>query len=183
MKYYTDGFTKLRNPSPIGGGYSIFDENNTMIVVENIDKVGMTNNEAELLGMHRTICIAQDGDTISTDSMNTIAWLRTKKKNKIARQDLLWIIEACREHLEHKNINIIWEGRDYNLAGIYNEKKGIDTGIPKIVKRYNYISHAPKNFKVKKKNKKFSSNKPTLENIPKSYVEEIKSQNKHFFEL
>lgn len=177
MKYYTDGFTKVSNPSPTGGGYSIFDENNTKITVENIEKVGMTNNEAELLGMHRAICLAKDGDTISTDSMNTIAWLRTKKKNKIARQDLLWIIEACREHLEHKKINIIWEGRDYNLAGIYNETGKLDTGIPT---KISHVSQKPKNFGVKKKYKIYEKANRT---IKKNYKEEAMRQNKHFFEL
>lgn len=129
MKYYIDGFTKIKNPSPVGGGYSIFNENNTLIKVENIDKVGMTNNEAELLGLLNCLKEVKIGDTISTDSMNTIAWIRTKKDKKIARQDLLPIILECRQMLNSYKINLIWEGRDFNLAGIYNEKSGIDTGI------------------------------------------------------
>ncbi len=129
MKFYIDGFTKLRNPSPIGGGYSIFDENNTLIKVENIKKIGMTNNEAELLGLLNCLKEVKIGDTISTDSMNTIAWIRTKKDKKIARQDLLPIILECRQMIDSLKINLIWEGRDYNLAGKYNESSGIDTGI------------------------------------------------------
>lgn len=127
MKYYIDGFTKLRNPSPIGGGYSIFDENNTLIKVENIDKVGMTNNEAELLGLLNCLKEVKIGDIISTDSMNTIAWIRTKKDKKIARKDLVPIIMECRQMLESLKVNLIWEGRDFNLAGKYNEDSGIDT--------------------------------------------------------
>lgn len=127
MKYYIDGFTKLRNPSPIGGGYSIFDENNTLIKVENIDKVGMTNNEAELIGLLNCLKEVRIGDTISTDSMNTIAWIRTKKSNKISRKDLIPIIMECRQMLESLKVNLIWEGRDFNLAGKYNEDSGIDT--------------------------------------------------------
>lgn len=129
MKYYIDGFTKLKNPSPIGGGYSIFDENNTLIKVENIDKVGMTNNEAELLGLLNCLKEVKMNDTISTDSMNTIAWIRSKKDKKIARQDLLSLILQCRQIINSCNINLMWEGRDHNLAGIYNEKTGIDTGM------------------------------------------------------
>lgn len=129
MKYYIDGFTKLRNPSPIGGGYSIFDENNTLIKVENIEKVGMTNNEAELLGLLNCLKEVKVGDTISTDSMNTIAWIRTKKDKKIARKDLVPIIMECRQMLESYKINLIWEGRDFNLAGKYNEDSGIDTAM------------------------------------------------------
>lgn len=129
MKFYIDGFTKLRNPSPIGGGYSIFDENNTLIKVENIKKIGMTNNEAELLGLLNCLKEVKIGDTISTDSMNTIAWIRTKKDKKIARKDLLPIILECRQMIDSLKVNLIWEGRDYNLAGKYNENSGIDTGI------------------------------------------------------
>jgi ribonuclease HI len=89
MKYYTDGFTKLKNPSPLGGGYTIVDENNTVITVENINKVGFTNNEAELLGVYNCLKICNKKDIISTDSMNTIAWVRAKKLKKVARQDLI----------------------------------------------------------------------------------------------
>jgi ribonuclease HI len=130
MKYYTDGFTLLKNPSPVGGGYTIFDENNTKILVENILKQGLTNNEAELQGVAACAALAKNKDIISTDSMNTIAWLRTKKTKKIARQDLLPIIIKAQKLIEKKKINIIWEGRDHNLAGIYNEEQGIDTGVP-----------------------------------------------------
>lgn len=129
MKYYIDGFTKLRNPSPVGGGYSIFDENNTLIKVENIDKVGMTNNEAELLGLLNCLKEVKIGDTISTDSMNTIAWIRTKKDKKIARKDLLPIILECRQMINSYKVNLIWESREFNLAGHYNENSGIDTGL------------------------------------------------------
>lgn len=128
MKFFTDGFTKLKNPSPVGGGYTILDENNTVLAVENIEKEGMTNNEAEILGIYHCLkefCIM--ADTISTDSMNSISWIRSKKDKKIARQDLLEIILKCRILIKDKMTNLIWEGRERNLAGIYNEEKGLDT--------------------------------------------------------
>ena len=128
MKYFTDGFTKLKNPSPIGGGYTVLDENNTLLKVENIKKTGLTNNEAELLGVYYCLKeFCKIGDVISTDSMNTIAWIRSKKDKKIHRQDLLEVILRCRELIILKEINIIWEGREYNLAGIYNEENHLDT--------------------------------------------------------
>ena len=129
VKYFTDGFTKLRNPSPVGGGYTIVDENNTVITVENIDKVGMTNNEAELLGVWHCLNICDEFDTISTDSMNTISWVRTNKAKKVKRQDLLPFIFECQKLIEEKIINLIWEGREHNLAGIYNETNHLDTCI------------------------------------------------------
>lgn len=135
MKYFTDGFTKLKNPSPVGGGYTIVDENNTVIAVENIDKIGMTNNEAELLGVWHCLNICEEFDTISTDSMNTISWVRTKKLKKVKRQDLLQIIVECQKILSEKIINLIWEGREHNLAGIYNETNHLDTCIIPLWKR------------------------------------------------
>jgi ribonuclease HI len=127
MKYYFDGFTLRRNPSPIGGGYTIVDDNNTLIKVENIKKIGLTNNEAELRGLLGCLEVASKGDILSTDSFNTISWIRTLKDKKIARKDLLVTIRACRELMEEKEINLIWEGRDYNLAGIYNEENKLDS--------------------------------------------------------
>ena len=58
MKYYSDGFTNGSNPSKTGGGYSIVDENNTLLVLEKIEKKGFTNNEAELLGLFLALTIA-----------------------------------------------------------------------------------------------------------------------------
>lgn len=127
MKYYTDGFTLESNPSKKGGGYSILDENNTVIAVENIQKEGFTNNEAELLGVYHCLHLCEPGDSISTDSMNTIAWIKTKKLKKVARQDLLSIIIECKKLIEDKIINLMWEGREFNLAGIYNEENKLDT--------------------------------------------------------
>lgn len=123
MKYYIDGFTIRKNPSPTGGGYTIFNENNVLIKTENIKKVGMTNNEAELLGLFNCLKVSSAHDEISTDSMNTITWVRSKKDKKIARQDLLEIIRECRKMIQDKHINLLWESRDYNLAGIYNEEQ------------------------------------------------------------
>ena len=128
MKFFTDRFTKLRNPSPKGGGYSIIDENNTVLTVENIEKEGMTNNEAELLAVYH--CLEEfcgTADVISTDSMNTIAWIRTNKIKKVARQDLVDIILKCKNLIKEKMVNLIWESREHNLAGIYNEENKLDT--------------------------------------------------------
>ena len=128
MKYFTDGFTLEKNPSPRGGGYTIFNEKNELLKTQNIDKSGMTNNEAEILGVFECLKLyCKEGDIISTDSMNTIAWVRTKKLGKVARQDLLDIIIKCKKMIEDKKVNLIWEGREYNLAGVYNEKNKIDT--------------------------------------------------------
>lgn len=121
VKYYTDGFTIRGNPSKVGGGYTIINENNEVLITENIEKVGMTNNEAELLGVWHALHLCNEFDVVSTDSMNTIAWLRTNNLKKVARQNLLDIIKECKEIVASKQVNIIWEGREHNLAGIHNE--------------------------------------------------------------
>lgn len=129
-KYYTDGFTVQKNPSPVGGGYTIVDENDKHLLTQNIDKVGLTNNEAELQGVYRCLKdYCQVGDIISTDSMNTIAWVRAKNLRKVARQDILDVIIQCKKLIADKKINLMWEGRDYNLAGVYNEHNKLDTCI------------------------------------------------------
>lgn len=124
MKFFTDGFTEFKNPSPIGGGYTIVDENGTLLKVENISKAHFTNNEAELLGVYNCLKdYCNEGDVISTDSMNSIAWIRTSKLHKVARQDLLDIIIQSKKLILDKKINLMWEGREYNLAGIFNETR------------------------------------------------------------
>lgn len=122
MKYYTDGFNIKKNPSDIGGGFTVSDEEGNIISRETIYKSKFTNNEAELLGVFncaKSSCVPYD--TISTDSKNTLAWLKTPRMNKIARQDLMEIIIECKKIIKEKNIELIWEPREFNLAGIYNE--------------------------------------------------------------
>jgi ribonuclease HI len=120
MKYYTDGFTLNKNPSPIGGGYTIFDTYG-LIKTVTIIKKGFTNNEGELLGLNECVKFADKMSTISVDSKCIISWVK-KGKSK-SRPDLTDIILETRNLIKDKNIFLIWESRDRNLAGIYNESK------------------------------------------------------------
>jgi len=120
MKYYTDGFNIISNPSEYGGGYTITDENGTLISREVIRKKGFTNNEGEILGILKALDLAKEGDTVSTDSMCCLTWAN-KGKSK-ARPDLYEILQKCKTLLKGKNINLMWEGRNFNLAGLLNEK-------------------------------------------------------------
>lgn len=122
MKYYTDCFVIGTNPSQIGGGYTIMDENNNLIKQETVEKVGFTNNEGELLGILNALRLAESGDVISTDSMCCMSWC-FKGKSK-SRPDLLNVFKECNELITKKKINLCWEGRNFNLAGIHNETKG-----------------------------------------------------------
>lgn len=126
MKYYVDGYCFLKNPSPTGGGYTIVDQNNNVIISKNKFKKNFTNNEAELLACYEALKLAGKGDIISTDSKNTIQWIMSMKKprKKRKRKDLDPIKKKCRELLISKRIHLIWEPRDKNLAGRYNEIAG-----------------------------------------------------------
>lgn len=119
MKYYIDGFVDGSNPSPVGGGYSIVDENGELVEIEYIAKSGFTNNEAEVLGLYNALGYAESGDTISTDSQNNLYWLCGGKSK--SRPDLNDILGKSKYLLKNSNVAIVWEPREYNLAGIYNE--------------------------------------------------------------
>lgn len=120
MKYYTDGWMKgSKNPSPYGGGYTIVDENRNLIRYIDIEQVGFTNNEAEILGILEALKICSHGDTVSTDSMCCLTWARAGFSK--VRKDLYPVLQECKTLLNEKKVNLMWEGRDYNLAGIHNE--------------------------------------------------------------
>lgn len=144
-KYYTDGYMIGGNPSKIGGGYTIVDENNNLIERKEIIQVNFTNNEAEILGILNAMKLAEYEDTVSTDSKCCLLW--TNKGMSKSRPDLFPLIQECKTLLKEKNINLIWEGRDFNLAGIYNEKKGHSRGhkkyIGKLVRIYGYNKQRP----------------------------------------
>lgn len=118
--YYTDCFViGSRNPSDIGGGYTITNEHGTVIEQSTIYKKGFTNNEGEILGVIRCIDIADSNSEIYTDSKVACAWIRDGKTK--ARKDLTEILGNAKRKLEEKKLKLIWIGRDENLAGIYNE--------------------------------------------------------------
>ena len=120
MKWYIDGFTIGGNPSSVGGGFTVLDENNKLIKQEQIFKEKFTCNEGELLGMLYATKIASENDTIITDSKNTIFWVKSGRPK--ARPDLTQQASEAKEMIEQKNLIIEWCGRDKNLAGIYNDK-------------------------------------------------------------
>lgn len=125
MKYYTDGWLMGSNPSH-GGGWTVIDENNKLIERGELRKMGFTNNEAEIRAIKFALEYAEEGDQISTDSMCCLSWVN-KGKSK-ARPDLNELMTECKNIKEKKKINLMWEGRDFNLAGIYNEEvKDVNT--------------------------------------------------------
>lgn len=122
MKYYCDGFTMGGNPSKGlggGGGYTIVDESGSLIKMRVIYREGFTNNEGEILGILDTLRLCKFKDSISTDSMIALTWINSGRSK--ARSDLIGILLECKNIILYKKINLLWEGREFNLAGIYNE--------------------------------------------------------------
>jgi hypothetical protein len=118
--YYADCFVYGGNPSSRGGGFSITDEAGILLYQEERLKSGFTNNEGELLGALYAIMLASHGDTVVTDSQNTIAWIKSGKPK--ARPDLTKFATLAKKMAALKNVKVEWMPRDLNLAGVYNEK-------------------------------------------------------------
>jgi len=116
---YTDCFCIGKNPSNIGGGYLVCDENNNIIEKKEIFKKGFTNNEGELLGVLRATELIDNGGTIYTDSQNTRAWIKTGKSK--ARPDLNSFMQQAKDNIKLKNLSVLWTPREENLAGILVE--------------------------------------------------------------
>lgn len=131
-KYFVDGFVVGANPSEIGGGFTIVDENNNFISRKMMNKKGFTNNDGEILGMYFALKHCKENDTISSDSQTAIGWVnRTYSKS---RKDLNTLLRACQMLMSEKKVTIIWEGRDDNLAGVFNEKNAKKYKLLRIAK-------------------------------------------------
>ena len=111
----------VSNPSETGGGFVVMNELGENLAEEIILKKGFTNNEAELKGVLKATELAGEFDTIVTDSRNTIAWIMSKKRKMKARPDLKEFADKALTNILDKNLELIWEGRETNKAGIYIE--------------------------------------------------------------
>ena len=128
MKYYADGYCLIRNPSNLGGGYTVVDQNNKLVFNKTIYKKGITNNECELRACLEALRICGKRDTIVVDSQVTLKWITNifKKKIKKVRIDLDDLKKEAHMLMRKKNIYLIWKPREYNLAGIWNENRRYD---------------------------------------------------------
>lgn len=117
---FVDGFQFLRNPSPIGGGFTLVDSQGHLIDRKIFEKTGLTCNEAELLGIARAINVAPPGSVIATDSQVARRWVL--RGNSRSRPDLRKVIRFARKMAKEKKMQVIYVPRGQNLAGIYNER-------------------------------------------------------------
>ena len=119
MRYFVDGFTVGSNPSRVGGGFTVVDENNNLIERREVRRY-FTNNEGELLGISFAVHLAQPGDEVITDSQCAQAWVRAGRSK--ARPDLSELCSTTKSVAAEKHLQIRWVRRENNLAGIYNEE-------------------------------------------------------------
>jgi len=118
MTIYTDGYTIGKNPSLIGGGFVIMDEELKILCMQEIRKP-MTNNEAELLGILKATELAKNGDEIVTDSMNSLQWVMNRKCK--ARPDLKPQAQQAYINILEKKLKLVHRPRQENIAGNYIE--------------------------------------------------------------
>jgi len=151
MIYYVDGFCLGDNPSPTGGGYTIvvFDgETALRLVCQEVIRPGMTNNEAELLAIYHASEMAQPLDEIISDSMCALAWVRKGKCH--ARPDLNKYASGAQQNVLTKDLNLHYESRYSNLAGLYNDKV-IEVKNESIIEKKKLRKNQQKRYRFKKK--------------------------------
>ncbi len=119
MVYHVDGFTIKSNPSKIGGGFTVVDEDGQLIHREEYRRY-FTNNEGELRAIYYAAEIAGRKDTIITDSR--IARLWVIKGDSGGRPDLRHVAGQAQCWVQQKGLQLRWVRRENNLAGLFNEK-------------------------------------------------------------
>lgn len=124
-EYHFDGYTIGKNPSNIGGGFTVKSTDGFLFTHKILRNPVLfrgepfTNNEGELLGAVFAAAMAPQGALLITDSKNTVAWLASA--NPKARPDLKWLCQLGAALISSKNQKLEWRPRDLNLAGQHNE--------------------------------------------------------------
>lgn len=123
MIYYIDGFTVGKNPAKIGG-CTVTDNDGNIVkqcFVKSSSGDDITNNYTEFLSLYLALEIASIGDTILTDSMNSISWSSGRFQKKSKRKDLLPLAKEINRLIQDKCITLQWTSRGINQAGLVNE--------------------------------------------------------------
>lgn len=108
-----------KNPSMIGGGYTITDDKGVVLKQETFYKENFTNNEGELLAIYNSTKLAENETKIITDSMCAFYWARSGKPK--SRPDLKEICQETKKLIKNKELILEWQSREENLAGWHNE--------------------------------------------------------------
>lgn len=120
MKYYCDGFTR-GTQRKYGGGFCVMEDGGKLIAFEQVDTPGISSLEFELKAIQHAVNICDKNDQVSTDTLYLVSQLLRKKIKVI--DDFTQELNKTANLIKEKNINLMWEGRRFNLAGIYNEQK------------------------------------------------------------
>jgi ribonuclease HI len=109
MDWYSDGsgFNGKR------AAFSVANEGGFLEIEEFTEP--FTNNDMEYEGLIRALTLAEEGDTVYTDSQLVIGHLT--KGWRCFALNLQPRLDKARAILEDKKVNIMWIGRDHNKAG------------------------------------------------------------------
>jgi len=109
---YCDG-----EPAIMEGQYGkiavVSDEHGTHVL--DILSQRVTVNQAEYLGMREALLVANDGDTICSDSQLVVGQLT--KGWAVNAQTIKSLFEECKQIYDRKHVTIRWVNRRDNLAG------------------------------------------------------------------
>jgi ribonuclease HI len=108
-----------RNPAP-GGGFTIVNQDDRLILRKHIRKAGWTNNDAELWAVAAAVHLAKTGDIIRSDSEVMVKWWVPRGMCK-SRPDLNTLCKLAHDGIRDKRLTLTWIPRAQNLAGIYND--------------------------------------------------------------
>ncbi len=119
MTFDVDGWMMGANPA-IGGGFTIINDNGSLVARVEMLKPNFTNNDAELWAVAGAAYIAHVGDIIRSDSEVCVRWWVARGNCK-SRPDLNVLCRYARALIRDKRLALVWVPREQNLAGIYND--------------------------------------------------------------
>jgi ribonuclease HI len=119
MTYDVDGWMNGRNPSN-GGGFTICRADGSLVKRIAFNKIGWTNNDAELWAVAAAVHLAKTGDIIRSDSEVMVKWWVPRGMCK-SRPDLNTLCKLAHDGIRDKRLTLTWIPRAQNLAGIYND--------------------------------------------------------------
>lgn len=114
-KTYVDGYLVYSNPSN-KGGITIANENE--IKTYSINQDGLTNNQVEIMAC--IVGMFEKGKVIVSDSQLAVNCLNGIWEVK--QEFLKPLVSLGKIILKIRKKRLIWERRDTNLAGIYNDE-------------------------------------------------------------
>ncbi len=113
MKIWADGFS-----NPKRCGYVVYDSKEAPLIITFNEK--KTNNECEYEAVYAACRVCNIGDTISTDSQ--LVYNQIINGWKVNAEHLKEYIRLIKQLVKDKEINLIWEPRELNKAGVYIER-------------------------------------------------------------